>query len=220
MNIRRKYKNTANGFTLIELLVVIAIIALLLAIAVPSLHRAKEKSRQVVCMAHLHDIGLGLHAYASDNDDKFPDRYTVGGFPFRAAPGYKNPEDRRGLEEQFGIAAVLEDYNCIEGGSPIWVCPGQPHRWMRDLGNTYAYSIAKMLEETRTYEMNRFSKTWLLWDNYIYKPYTPGVRASGSEPGFTIDVNERQFPHSFGKKGSKGANVLYTDSHAGRHCDQ
>ncbi len=59
-----------KGFTLIELLVVIAIIALLLAILVPSLNKAKEKAREVICRVHLKGIGLGLTIYIDENNNK------------------------------------------------------------------------------------------------------------------------------------------------------
>jgi prepilin-type N-terminal cleavage/methylation domain-containing protein/prepilin-type processing-associated H-X9-DG protein len=52
-----------RGFTLIEILVVVAIIALLLAILLPSLGRAKEVSRQVVCESNLHQFGIALQMY-------------------------------------------------------------------------------------------------------------------------------------------------------------
>lgn len=209
-----------KAFTLIELLVVIAVIALLIGMLMPSLTAARERARQVVCKAQLRDIGFGLQAYASDYNDKFPDKDTLGGFNFRAAPGYKNPDDPMGLPERFGMAAVLDENNCIDGTSKIWVCPSQPHRWMRKLGNTYAFSTATMLSYTKTYKMKRYSKTWLIWDNYILKPYTPGLRATGSNPGFTIPSDERKYPHSFSNRGSKGTIILYADGHSGTHIDQ
>ncbi len=60
-----------KAFTLIELLVVIAIIALLLSIIIPSMNKAKEKARQVVCKSNLHQWGLIFRAYATDNADRF-----------------------------------------------------------------------------------------------------------------------------------------------------
>jgi len=65
-------KNDAKGFTLIELLVVISIIALLLAILLPSLGRAKEQARTTRCLANLKQIGLAMHAYAGDYDYLLP----------------------------------------------------------------------------------------------------------------------------------------------------
>jgi hypothetical protein len=60
------------GFTLIELLVVIAIIAVLIAILLPALGRARTAGRQTVVLSRLHDLGLGNAAYANDYKDKLP----------------------------------------------------------------------------------------------------------------------------------------------------
>jgi prepilin-type N-terminal cleavage/methylation domain-containing protein/prepilin-type processing-associated H-X9-DG protein len=60
----------ARGFTLIELLVVIAIIAVLMAILMPSLNRAREQGKRAGCLNNLKQLGLAWIAYAGDNDDK------------------------------------------------------------------------------------------------------------------------------------------------------
>ncbi len=52
-----------RGFTLIELLVVVAIIAMLLAVLMPSLSRAKEQAKAVKCLAHLRELGHGMLVY-------------------------------------------------------------------------------------------------------------------------------------------------------------
>lgn len=71
-----------RGFTLIELLVVIAIIALLIAILLPALSRAREVSRRTVCGTNLRQIGMAFQQYTEDYD---------GWFPAKGHPTISNP---------------------------------------------------------------------------------------------------------------------------------
>jgi len=68
MHLRRK----DTGFTLIELLVVIAVIAILAAILFPVFSRAKERARQLTCLANMRQLGGALRLYLDDNSDCMP----------------------------------------------------------------------------------------------------------------------------------------------------
>ncbi len=66
-------KKRLRAFTLVELLVVISIIAMLLAILTPSLQRARNQAKRVVCLSNMRQMGIGLKTYLMDNDGHLPD---------------------------------------------------------------------------------------------------------------------------------------------------
>jgi prepilin-type N-terminal cleavage/methylation domain-containing protein len=72
MNTESNRQHRKQGFTLIELLVVIAIIAILAALLLPSLSKAKAKAQDIGCLSNLKQVTLGWLLYLDDNNGRLP----------------------------------------------------------------------------------------------------------------------------------------------------
>ena len=68
MNAKREITSRSDAFTLIELLVVIAIIAILAALLLPALSRAKVQAKSAFCMNSLRQIDIALKLYEGENE--------------------------------------------------------------------------------------------------------------------------------------------------------
>ena len=73
-------------------MVVIAIIALLAALLVPALNRAKEAGRRAACASNLHQLGVALAIYAGDNEGYFPPITPTNRWPAQLYRGYESFE--------------------------------------------------------------------------------------------------------------------------------
>jgi prepilin-type N-terminal cleavage/methylation domain-containing protein/prepilin-type processing-associated H-X9-DG protein len=100
--------NSRRAFTLIELLVVIAIIAILAALLLPVLGKAKERGWTTKCNSNLHQIGLGMRLYADDNTDFYPesggDIYWNAVDPHTGKPSW--------MQQIFSYVGSTNAYNC------------------------------------------------------------------------------------------------------------
>ncbi len=179
------------GFTLIELLVMIAIIAILAAMLLPALGRAKQRAWATACLSNTKQIGIATRMYADDNADALP----------------------RSAHQGASWVGTLQPY-C--GGTNLWRCPRDPNKT-----RPYSYSLNDYLLPLPTGSVAvDFSKTtrvpvppdtlWLgecedRYANNDHFHFTEANDGNYEPPGFRAQVGVQRH--------LAGANYLFVDGH-------
>lgn len=122
-------KTKKKGFTLIELLVVIAIVALLMAIVIPAVAKAKDYGKRTICSSNARQTGIALKVYAQSNDDWLIPMTDEDGdgnqMPWEAVIAYSpNYTISAGVYQPLHLA-VLYDLDMITNPE-VFYCPAQP----------------------------------------------------------------------------------------------
>jgi prepilin-type N-terminal cleavage/methylation domain-containing protein len=141
------------GFTLIELLVVIAIIAILAAILLPALARAKERAQGILCLNNTKQLILAWQMYPNDHEDRLPYNLVMTANGPRTPLNWVNnvmtyttsgPQDSDNINPATITEASLGSYN---GTAAIYRCPS-------DHALSAAQSAAGWEARIRSYSMN------------------------------------------------------------------
>ncbi len=158
-----------RAFNLLELLVVIAIVALLLAIGLPSLRAAREKSRRLTCASRLRQWGVATHIYRTEFQDYFPTEGTYLDIekpytwfnelpPLLDLPPYKDVER---IDDKF-----IREFPNLH----VWICPS------KNLSDLYKSNTGK---NQFHYGMNRVLDGTGKEDGGVV---TPGFLDQGDDP--------------------------------------
>lgn len=149
-----------RGFTLIEVLVVVAIIALLIAIFVPSLQRARAKAKEIVCINNVQQLGRGFHTYAAANKDYL----CSGAFDPNVDNGRDGPVDEVGW--------VADLVNSKAGIPAEVLCPTNPAKVNQKLAEGSSGSFGDLYTNGDDYT------TWDAIDDRIRRGYNTNYTQS------------------------------------------
>ena len=177
------------GFTLVELLVVIAVIAILAALLLPSLAKAKESARRIRCASNLKQILLAAGIYADENNDRFP-----------AQPG-----DGVAVSAAGGDGRNYYDLLMPSASNPdVWVCPSADQGPGRLLG----YHMNGLIITTNGLQTSAIaepSHTLLIAETGYRRLYDQAYLRPDHDAAYLYDRPQRNH--------SGGSNAGFVDGH-------
>jgi prepilin-type N-terminal cleavage/methylation domain-containing protein len=183
-SIRRR---RSRAFTLVELLVVIGIIAVLIAILMPSLSRARDQARGVQCSANLRTMMLGAYMFAQDNQGRLFGNWSDAGNPVESRRDFLagNTGDWRKAPQAGTLFRYIQDER-------VYRCPSRDQEGGQTIGGSYTnghfdYSACLMLTGARISNIKPQS-------SYCYSTTTLGGRGAPAARQAAKGIENRPTP--------------------------
>jgi len=221
----RKMISGRRGFTLIELLVVVAIIALLMAILLPSLGRARARAQSTVCLSNLRQCGMATSMYEYDYNNNFPYPVSTPGEPslwYNAIDPYLSV-----LEPNGGRAYVKHKNDPIWASLPANTVNGAVSgtETIQEFSRTYKMNTnlrrvnqkipgSTSLQFARTTDSPQPSSFVLYGDGRAFDVIPQDTAEIGL---FSMDVNHPSNTGTYAGvalRHNGGANIVFVDGHA------
>jgi prepilin-type N-terminal cleavage/methylation domain-containing protein/prepilin-type processing-associated H-X9-DG protein len=210
--------NSRRAFTLIELLVVIAIIAILAAMLLPALSRAKQKAWTISCNSNLHQIGLAMRMFADDNSEQYPESgsYIRWGQidPLGSPAGSAKP-------------SWMEQIFPYIGNTNVYRCPGNV-QLPANLRGPFNYFNGCNVAYVTAHNFAAVNSTAILFPSaFVLGGDTAGIPNSGGTLSFDpLDADKDDYTQNcvggaadagiteFWQIHSKGQNIMFADGHS------